>query len=188
MEVLTDRPEERFVRGAVLHPEGQGERLTIARSQPVADGPGWWLTFTERTTREAAHSLRDQYLEIVEPAGTRPEGTFFWHEILGLAVRGTDGRELGTVREVYRAGEAEVFVVEGPRGEIDVPAVRGIVVSLDPGAGEIVVDTDALALDDRPIESDPPRERPRSPRRRTSHGKARAARAAREGEQTGDRD
>ena len=39
VELLTDRPEDRFAVGARLHPEGTGERLTIAEALPVADGP-----------------------------------------------------------------------------------------------------------------------------------------------------
>ena len=56
--------------------------------------------------------------------------------------------------EIYRAGGAEVFVVRGPRGELDVPGVRGIVVELAPERGEMIVDLDALALDARPVEDD----------------------------------
>ena len=35
------------------------------------------------------------------------------------------GEELGRIVELYRAGGAEVFVVRGPRGELDVPGVHG---------------------------------------------------------------
>ena len=40
MEVLTDRPEDRFVVGTVLHREGDDRPLTIATAEAVADGPG----------------------------------------------------------------------------------------------------------------------------------------------------
>jgi hypothetical protein len=56
------------------------------------------------------------------------------------------------VEDVYRAGEAEVFVVRGePYGEFDVPAVRGFVRIFAPRRGEIVVDADALGLDEPAI-------------------------------------
>ena len=63
------------------------------------------------------------------------------------------GEELGTIVELYRAGGAEVFVVRGPRGEIDVPGVHGIVIELAPERGEMVVDLEALDLDARPVEA-----------------------------------
>jgi 16S rRNA processing protein RimM len=169
VELLTDRPEERFVVGAVLHPEGTARTLTIAESAPVADGPGWWLRFGEVPTREAADALRGVYLEIDPPDEPREPGRWYWHELQGLAVRGTDGTELGSIVEIYRAGGAEVFVVRGPRGEFDIPGVHGIVTELAPERGELVVDLDALDLDARPVDDEdyvrPRDRRPANPRR-----------------------
>ena len=56
-EVLTDRPEDRFVAGAVLYREGDAQPLTIASAEAVADGPGWRLRFREVPTRDAADHL-----------------------------------------------------------------------------------------------------------------------------------
>lgn len=154
VELLTDRPEERFAVGAVLYPEGTTRALTIAESSAVADGPGWWLRFREIPDRNAADALRGVYLEIVPPAEPREPGRWFWHELEGLAVRGSDGTDLGRVVELYRAGGAEVFVVRGPKGEIDVPGVSGIVLELAPERGEMIVDIDALALDARPVDDE----------------------------------
>jgi hypothetical protein len=69
-----------------------------------------------------------------------------WHEVVGLAVLGRDGEELGTVTDIYRVAENDVYVVQGPRGEFDVPAVRDFVVSLQPRDGALVVDAAALDL------------------------------------------
>ena len=85
--------------------------------------------------------------------------------MIGATVRDLHDRELGVVQDVYRAGDAEVFVVHGePYGEFDVPAVRAFIRIFAPKRGEIVVDADALALDE-PRTERPRRERPR--RRRT---------------------
>jgi 16S rRNA processing protein RimM len=154
VELLTDRPEDRFTVGAVLHPEGTAEVLTIAEAAPVADGPGWWLRFEEAPTREAAEALRDTYLEIDAPDEEREPGRWFLHELVGLAVRSTTGEELGTITEIYPAGGADVFVVRGARGELDVPGVRGIVTDLAPDRGEMIVDIDALDLDARPVDDE----------------------------------
>jgi 16S rRNA processing protein RimM len=166
VELLTDRPEDRFVAGAVLHPEGSEAAFTIVEAAPVADGPGWWLRFRELPSRETAETLRDQYLEIDAPAEEREPGRWFFHELVGLAVRSTSGEDLGTVSDVYRAGGAEVFLVRGPRGELDVPGVRGIVTELAPEKGEMIVDLDALDMDARPVEDEAyVRPRDRRPRK-----------------------
>ena len=148
VEVLTDRPEERFAIGAVVHPEGRPDALTIVGSDPVADGPGWRLRFREVPDRTAAEPLRGVYLEAVVPATELPgRGEYYWHEVIGVPVTDVAGNVLGTVREVYRAGGAEVFVVDGgPVGSFDVPAVRAFIRIFAPRRGEIVVDADALDL------------------------------------------
>jgi NAD(P)-dependent dehydrogenase (short-subunit alcohol dehydrogenase family) len=85
------------------------------------------------------------------------------HEVIGVPVRGLDGEELGSVADIYRVGENEVYVVRGgARGEFDLPAVRDFIRIFAPRRGEIVVDVDALELG--PVR--PPRsQRPPRPRR-----------------------
>jgi 16S rRNA processing protein RimM len=164
VEMLTDRPEDRFRRGAAIFVEGSDAPLTVASAQPSE--PGWLVRFEEIPDRTAAESLRDAYLEgVVEPGDELPRGEYYWHEVEGSRVLDTDGRELGIVVDVYRAGGAEVFVVRGePFGEFDLPAVRDFVRIFAPKRGEIVADVAALEL--TPAEG-----RARRPRgRRSSRG------------------
>lgn len=166
VEILTDEPEVRYAPGSILHREGDAGSLTVAWSSPIADGPGWRLRFAEVTTREAAEGLKGAYLEVdVGPAVSLPRGAYYWHEVIGATVRGTDGTDLGTVRDVYRSGGAEVYAVAGgPYGEFDVPGVRDYVRIFAPRRGEIVVDVEALDL--TPPKRAAGGERPRAPRRR----------------------
>jgi 16S rRNA processing protein RimM len=182
VEVLTDRPADRFVVGAVLYREGGAEPLTIAGAEEIVDGPGWRIRFREVTSREAADTLRGAYLE----AAVRPEedlgrGSYYWHEVIGTPVRGVDGAELGTVQDIYRVGETEVFVVGGgPVASFDVPAVRAFIRIFAPRRGEIVVDAESLDL--RPARDrggDP--DRPKAPRRRSRRATATATAAADDG-------
>jgi 16S rRNA processing protein RimM len=164
-EVLTDRPEDRFVAGQVLFREGDQRPLTIASAEAIADGPGWRLRFREITTRDAADGLRGAYLEaVVSPDDDLARGTYYWHEVIGCAVRGIDGADLGTVRDIYRVGETEVFSVGGGTvADFDLPAVRAFIRIFAPRRGEIVVDAESLDL--RPRKTHDP-DRPKAPRRR----------------------
>ncbi|MGA2514059.1 MAG: ribosome maturation factor RimM [Candidatus Limnocylindrales bacterium] len=145
VESLTDRPEERFVVGRVLFKEGEDSPLSIVEA--VAHSIGWRLRFAEVSDRAAAESLRDVYLEaVVGPGEGLPRGEFYWHEVVGASVNDVDGTSLGQVVDIYRAGGAEVVVVEGPAGELDIPLVRSVVRIFAPARGEIVVDGDALGL------------------------------------------
>jgi 16S rRNA processing protein RimM len=168
VEILTDDPS-RFEAGSVVFPEGTQERLTVAES--TTDGPGLLVRFRERPDRTSVEDLRDRYLEAPAPAEALPPGSFYWHDITGLAVLGLDGADLGRVVDVFRAGGGEVFVVQGPRGELLVPAVSAVVRELAPDQGRLVVDADALGLDEEP-------RRPKVRGRRTT----RARKAAERGE------
>ena len=166
VEVLTDRPERRFRPGIVLYREGSDRPLTIASAAAVQDGPGWRLRFDEVTSREDADTLREAYLETeVRPDAELARGEVYWHEVVGVPVTGLDGTALGTIRDVYRVAENEVYVVgDGPYGTFDLPAVRAFIRIFAPRRGEIVVDAEALDLQlprARPTGDD----RPRAPRR-----------------------
>jgi 16S rRNA processing protein RimM len=149
VEILTDRPEERFREGEVVFREGDPAPMTITMAEPVANGPGWWVRLAEVSDRSAAEGLRGIYLEALVPAGDRPAEGAWWHEVIGTTVLTTNGRELGRVVDVYRAGGAEVFLVEGADGQIDIPAVRAVVSEFDPAERRLVVDAEALGLTER---------------------------------------
>ena len=161
--------------GAVVYREGSDESLTVASAEAVADGPGWRMRFREISSREAADTLRGAYLEMgVRPDADLARGEVYWHEVLGVAVRGLDATELGVVKDIYRVAENEVYVVSGEAfGTFDLPAVRAFIRIFAPRRGEIVVDADALGLEPpRQRRADP--DRPRAPRRTSRKGPVQA--------------
>jgi 16S rRNA processing protein RimM len=183
VEVLTDRPEQRYAVGQVLHVEGDARPLTVAAAQPVEDGPGWRLLFREVSDRAAAEWLRDAYLEVaVDRSDDLESGAAYWHEVIGSTVRDSQGLELGRVADVYRAGEREVYVVRGgPPGEFDLPAIRDVITSFAPERGELVVDETVLDLAGAPVDG-PGERKAAKPRRRhrwSRHGKGAKAPDAR---------
>jgi 16S rRNA processing protein RimM len=179
VEVLTDDPGARFAPGARLYPEGAAEPLTVAESWAAA--PGWIIRFLEIPSRNAAAAYLSVYLEAdasVVPA--LPRGSYYWHDLLGCPVVDPDGGALGSVRDVYRSGGAEMLVVEGgPRGPFDLPVARPFVRILAPRRSEIVADPDALDLP-TPDQIRPPRS-PRPPRPRKGEQQASRPRSATNG-------
>ena len=187
LEVLTDHPERRFVPGAVLHREGIQAPLTIAAAEAVQDGPGWRVRFAEIGSREAADTIRGAYLETeLRPDAELGRGEVYWHEVIGTAVRGVDGTELGVVQDIYRVAENEVYVVGGGTyGTFDVPAVRAFIRIFAPRRGEIVVDAAALDLHPATVKRTDP-DRPRAPRRTSRKPRPPAATREATGEATGE--
>lgn len=134
IESLTDHPE-RLAVGESIWIEGQSEPRRILES-------GWGgrvpvLRLEEISDRTAAEGLAGRYLEA--PAAPLPEDTYYWHQLIGLNVVDEAGGELGAVVEVFRAGENEVYRIEGPGGELLVPALREVVRSIDLEARRMVV-------------------------------------------------
>ena len=85
VEILTDRPEDRYAPGTVLFREGDAAPLTITWSSPIADGPGWRLQFAGVLDRASAEALQGAYLEIAAgPDAVLPRGAYFWHEVIEL--------------------------------------------------------------------------------------------------------
>jgi 16S rRNA processing protein RimM len=136
IEPLTDWPEH-LEAGATLFVEGEAEPRRITTAEWGGRIPAVGLEGI--TTRDAAASLVGRFLE-TEPHAL-PEGSYYWHELVGLQVEDPGGNRLGVVREVFRAGEAEVYRVElTDGGELLVPAVRDVVRRIDLEDGVIVVD------------------------------------------------
>lgn len=134
IEPLTDRAD-RFEIGATLFLDGEDEARRVVASEPAGRSPV--VVLDGIGSREQAEGLAGRYLEVVAEA--LPEGTYYWHQLVGLAVTDEAGHELGEVVEVFRAGENEVYRVEGPAGELLLPSLRDVVRAIDLEKGVMVV-------------------------------------------------
>jgi 16S rRNA processing protein RimM len=105
-----------------------GGRVPVLQLEGIAD-------------RSAAERVVGRYLE-APPSPLAPDA-YYWHQLIGLSVVDEAGAELGTVVEVFRAGENEVYRIEGPAGEILVPALRQVVQAIDLEGQRMVVHYEA---------------------------------------------
>ena len=67
------------------------------------------------------------------------EGEYYWVDILGMKVATEGGKGIGKVREIFRTGANDVYVVEGKRGEILLPATEEVIRSIDVKRGVMKV-------------------------------------------------
>ena len=140
----TDFPEERFAAGQTLVVEQGGaaaeRRIVSARFQrgrPI-------VAFEGVTTIDGAEALAGAALKV--PASSLPplpEKTYYRHDLVGCEVKDTAGRVIGRVTAVEGPTEQSRLVVAGEAGEVLIPLVGGICVSVDPAAKIIVVDPPA---------------------------------------------
>ena len=132
---LTDFAD-RFDPGATFLIDGTEREVEWSR-----DGhPGVVLKLRGIDNRTIAELFRGRYLEIPE-ADVRPlaEGRFYHHQVVGLAVLTTSGRQLGTIAEVLERPANDVWVSREGVVEHLIPATRDAVVEVDIAAGRVVV-------------------------------------------------
>jgi 16S rRNA processing protein RimM len=116
-----------------------GREYIIERSDP--SGQFVRLKITGVDTREEAQLLRGAYLQARQgDLKPLPEGEYYRFQLVGLTVRGLDGRELGRVVEVLSTPENDVYVVKGSHGEVLIPAVDDVVREIDLNRGLISVE------------------------------------------------
>src|SRR5690242_11412993 len=97
----------RFRKGSRLLCDGLGE-LVIA-SVRGADVP--IIRFEGLNTRTDAERIRGRTLRVSRAEARRAaKDRYLWADLLGLRAETPDGRPLGTVSEVIRAGETDVLV------------------------------------------------------------------------------
>ena len=58
-------------------------------------------------------------------------GQFYYFEAIGCSVRTTDGRELGTIAEVFATGANDVWIIRNGDSEVLVPVIADVVKSMD---------------------------------------------------------
>ncbi len=137
---LTDNPE-RFEPGATVwlaKPEGDYAAFTI-RSVGGHKG-NLRVSLAGIDTVEEAGRCRGQEISVPESeVPPLPEGVYYHYQILGLEVYYYDGRLLGTVKEIFAAGEKDVYVVGGRGKEYLIPVTEETVKEIDLKGGRILL-------------------------------------------------
>jgi 16S rRNA processing protein RimM len=60
-----------------------------------------------------------------------PEGEYYWHELLGMAVLTEEGEALGTIGEIFSAGGNDVYVCRSGNTERLLPAGGEVIRNVD---------------------------------------------------------
>jgi 16S rRNA processing protein RimM len=67
------------------------------------------------------------------------EGTYYWIELIGMAVETEEGKTIGRVKKIFPTGANEVLIVEGKRGEILLPVTEEVIQNVDRTKGVVRV-------------------------------------------------
>ncbi|MGC8879812.1 MAG: ribosome maturation factor RimM [Anaerolineae bacterium] len=141
VEVITDFPE-RFDVLEVAYLGYDNWHATPYRVRTRRWHRAWaLLSFEGYPDRTSVEALRDMFVQIpIEEAQPLPEGTYYAHELMGLDVFTTEGEEIGRISDVLFTAANDVYVVQGARGEILLPAISQVVKQIDLAAGRVIVE------------------------------------------------
>ncbi len=67
------------------------------------------------------------------------EGEYYWFDILGIEVETPEGKRIGKVKKIFPTGANDVYVIEGKRKEIFLPATEEVIQSIDIKKGRMKV-------------------------------------------------
>lgn len=130
VEVMTDVPERFTWLETVYLGEDPPQSIGV---ESVRFHKNFALVkFEGYDTREAAVSLRAQLLQVPEDESIPlEEGEYFLYQLVGLAVYSDEGEHLGELVEVLETKANNVFVINGPRGEVLLPDTEEVVQDID---------------------------------------------------------
>ena len=147
VEIRTDDPAARFAPGNTLRAkkfrDGGEERSYVVADAREHSGR-LLVRLVGVEDRDTADALRGSVF-VVDSDDLPPideSDTYYDHQLEGLHVRTTTGQDVGVVAEVLHTAGGELLAVRRDSGEVLVPFVGAIVVS--------------VSLEDRLVEIDPP--------------------------------
>ena len=116
--------------------------VTVSR----ADADAAYMTFEGVTDRDAAEKLRGEELYIDrEHSVELPEDMNFICDLIGCEGVDTNGRSLGRMTDVMQPGGNDVYVFNGPLGEVLVPALKIVVLDVNVEEKRILLDAQKLS-------------------------------------------
>ncbi len=119
-------------------PAGKPRTYTVA--EVISQPPRLILQLKEVGRIEEVEPLVGK--EIFVDRGDLPklgEDEYYWVDLVGMTVEVGEGKRIGTIKAILPTGANDVFVVEGKRREIDLPATKDVIDQVDSKRGVVRV-------------------------------------------------
>jgi 16S rRNA processing protein RimM len=118
--------------GSVLAVSAGGEQTVHEIAWVKAQGRGALLGLKGVAHRGQAEALTgcDLFLERAALPALE-EGTYYWADLIGIAVYSVNGVLLGRIESIFQTGSNDVYVVKQADRELLLPALRSVVKSVD---------------------------------------------------------
>ncbi len=130
MDVLTDFPE-RLRAGKTIYVGEDHEPVKIKSLRGHDQALIIHLATLESPEAAARYRNAMVYVKSTE-LPKLPEGEYYHHQLLGLAVVNEAGEELGKLADILETGANDVYLVKTPAGkELLLPAVEEVILAVD---------------------------------------------------------
>lgn len=149
VRLLTDIPN-RFADLDAIYASPDHKRYAIESVRPYKSEM-IILKLEGLNNANAAEPLRNCDLDIPVSALTKlPPDSYYQHDILGLHVFTRNGREVGTIVDIYLTGSNDVYVIKTPAGQqILIPAIKDVIKQIDLIRSTMYIDPLPGLLDDQ---------------------------------------
>ncbi len=136
IRVDTDFPDRFSPGGSVYLDDGA---LEIESSRPHKQH--LVLKLAGIDTRTEAETLRGRARTVPRSElRSLPEGEYYAFQIIGLDVVTTGGESVGQIVDIMMTASNDVYVVQGDRGEVLIPAIEDVVKSIDLDSRMVVIE------------------------------------------------
>lgn len=139
---ITDFIDDRFRPGNHLVIEKDDVTIPVT-VEKVRPHKGMELVkFAEYDNINDVEKFRNCYLSIAaDQIQPLDDGRYYYHQIIGLTVKTTEGRELGQVKEIMAPGANDVWVVDRPgQSDLLLPAIKDVIKQVDLDHQEVIVE------------------------------------------------
>ena len=154
---FTQNPEDFSTYGPLL---GEDGRIILTPKNPRPVSNAFTMRSPEIKTREQAMSLKGTQLFV--PRSALPETDdedFYYTDLVGLEVKSTDGKRLGTICSVHDFGAGDMLEIQPPKsadGQASWfhPFTKLAVPKIDLKAGRVVIHIEEAVMGRGPTERD----------------------------------
>ncbi|HYV96884.1 MAG TPA: ribosome maturation factor RimM [Gemmatimonadaceae bacterium] len=146
VEIMCDDPGAMFAPGRRLFADH--DEVRVVRARPFKEA--MLVTLASVPDRTAAEAWRGRELSVpLSELAPLEEGELRVRELIGMVVRGLEGRRagglegngaIGVVSDVLQLPHGQLLQVTTPRGIVSVPYVPAIVVNVDVESRTITID------------------------------------------------
>lgn len=149
----TDFPEERFAKDAkltILDQQTAVRTLTVESSR-LSKGT-YIIKFKEIDDINEVEKFKNMWLAIDEEQQQNlDDHEYYYHEIIGLTVRTTEGKELGKIKDILGLGSNDVWVVQRQKAKTKdalIPYIEDVVKEVNVDEGYVLIELMEGLIDD----------------------------------------